>query len=324
MEIHKSPVHAEKEVIERSPNVTAVRRLTDLADGRWVGRFCLSSDGKDLTMEILDQETLEGNTKRTFSNLWCVDAAVGGGLRRITQGEYFDRHPTYSPDGEFLYFSSNRAGKHTIWRLSIKSLGGLGLVTSSDTSDGFPDISPDAQTLLYTAEMSASKIPQLWTTPIGRGLPMQVREGTGGRWSPDGTRILFSALDRGSGKVKVWVMSTDGSSLTQITHSTDCNDMDPCWSPDGTRIVFASDRGQVAGMQNFDIWIMKEDGSEPLQLTTNGSRDDMPIFTKDGRTVYFRSNRGLKWDVWVMRILSAEKESVNKASEPSVAPAPQV
>lgn len=301
VKIQSEKVHAEKEVIERSPNVTAVRRVTDLSSNRWVGNFTLSRDGATILVEILDQENAERKIN-TFSNIWSLNAYTSGGIRRVTQGNYFDRHPCISPDGEYVYFSSNRTGRHTIWRLSMKTLGGLGLVTSGATSDSLPELSPDGKNLLYTAHMIGSDIPQIWTIPIGRGLPTQLREGSNAQWSKDGQRILFSAQDRTTAMEKIWTMALDGSSPTQITSGSDKNDIHPRWSPDGSKIIFASDRGIAGGKANYDIWIMNADGSELKQLTTNGSRDDLPVFSPDGKSIYFRSNRGIKWDIWVMKL----------------------
>jgi len=44
--------------------------------------------------------------------------------------------------------------------------------------------------------------------------------------------------------------------------------------------------------------MMNADGSAPTQLTTNGSRDDSPCFDREGKKIYFRSNRGGNWNVW--------------------------
>lgn len=309
LEVRESGVYSEKDVIERSPSVRAVRQLTNLSNTRWVGSFRLFPTGDKILMEILDQETTTDGQKVLFSNLWSTDVGQSGGLQRWTDGKYFDAGPCFSSDGKFLYFSSNRAGKNSIFRLSVTNLKGLGLVTAGATADSLPAQSPDGTSLIWTAAMEGSDIPQIWSLPLSgglpSGLPMQLREGSGARWSPDGKHLMFTAMDRNIGKIKIWLMEPDGSNPIQLTTGSDCNDIDPFWSPDGSKIIFASDRGVAGGKANYDIWLMDATGANVKQLTTNGSRDDHPIISEDGKTVYFRSNRGFKWDIWVMEIADA-------------------
>jgi len=307
LQVHSTIVFADRDVIERSPSVRAVRRLTDFPATRWVGGFSLSPDGKRLMMDVLDQEPAPDNTTIKFSNLWSIDVGTGGSMKRCTDGAYFDDAPCFSPDGQFVYFASSRAGKNSIFRIPNQGGGGLSLVTPGTTIDRFPQISPNGQALMWTAFTEGTTIPQIWSLSLTAnglptGLPMQLREGQEPRWSPDGKTILCTIMDRNIGKWKIWTMQPDGSQPTQLTTGSDANDIHPSWSPDGSRIIFASDRGVSGGKPNYDIWIMNADGSNPKQLTTNGSRDDHPIISPDGKTIFFRSNRGLKWDVWVMEL----------------------
>jgi Tol biopolymer transport system component len=307
IQVQSSVVFADRDVIERSPSVRAVRWLTDFPATRWVGGFALSPDGKRLIMDVLDQEPAPDGTLTKFSNLWSIDVGAGGSMKRCTDGNYIDDAPCFSPDGKFVYFASSRAGKNSIFRVANQGGGGLSLVTPGTTIDRFPQISPNSQLLMWTAFTEGTTIPQIWSLSLSAnglptGLPMQLREGQEPRWSPDGKTILCAVMDRNVGKWKIWTMQPDGTQPTQLTTGSDANDIHPSWSPDGSKIIFASDRGISGGIPNYDIWIMNADGSNPQQLTTNGSRDDHPIISPDGKTIYFRSNRGLKWDVWVMEL----------------------
>lgn len=142
-EVRHTPVYAEEEVIERSPNVKSVRRLTDMANTRWLGAFCLAPDDRTVVMEVLDEEQVEGGAKKQYSNLWAVSTVGGGGTQHVTQGKCFDSAPFFSPDGQFVYFSSSRVGKNNIWKIAANGVGGLGLVTSFTTADTCPQVSPD-------------------------------------------------------------------------------------------------------------------------------------------------------------------------------------
>lgn len=309
LQVQSSIVFADRDVIERSPSVRAVRRLTDFPSTRWVGGFALSPDGKRLMMDVLDQEPSQDHSVVKFSNLWSIDVGAGGSMKRCTDGTYFDDAPCFSPDGQLVYFASSRAGKNSIFRIKNQGGGGLSLVTPGTTLDRFPQVSPNGQTLMWTAftEGTTIPIPQIWSLSLTKdglptGLPMQLREGQEPRWSPDGKTILCTVMDRNIRKWKIWTMQPDGSQPTQMTTGSEANDIHPSWSPDGSKIIFTSDRGISGGKPNYDIWIMNADGSNQKQLTTNGSRDDHAIISQDGKTIYFRSNRGMKWDVWVMEL----------------------
>ncbi len=98
-EVRHTPVYAEEEVIERSPNVKSVRRLTDMANTRWLGAFCLAPDDRTVVMEVLDEEQVEGGAKKQYSNLWAVSTVGGGGTQHVTQGKCFDRRRSFRPTG---------------------------------------------------------------------------------------------------------------------------------------------------------------------------------------------------------------------------------
>lgn len=78
-------------------------------------------------------------------------------------------------------------------------------------------------------------------------------------FSPDGSRILFTAVDRG-GDLEIYVVDVDGAGLRALTDN-DANDYFPNWSPDGSTIVFSSNRSGV-----LDIYLMDADGANQRLL----------------------------------------------------------
>lgn len=297
----KEKVHAETDTIERSPNVKSVRKITDLSEYSWLGSFQISPNGKDIIFEQYEEESVDDKTSK-YSNLWSIPAA-GGPVRRITQGKYFDKSPTFSPDGESLYFASNRLDSFDLWKLSYISGAGLSLKTNSSMmQEDFPSISDDNSVLLFSSYVKGSNIKQIWTLGMKNNELLQLREGRWPKWFNNNKSILFSGLQRTTGEWKVWTMNSDGSTPMQISTSNGSNDIHASVSPDGKKIVFASDRAISGDKKNYDIWLSDIDGSNLVQLTTNGSRDDFPVFSPDGTTIYFRSNRGVKWDIWAMKL----------------------
>jgi Tol biopolymer transport system component len=100
------------------------------------------------------------------------------------------------------------------------------------------------------------------------------------RFSPDGSRIVFSS-DR-DGNDEIYVIGVDGTGLARVTSSPG-KDLDPSFSPDGSKIVFDSDRdGPVA------IFAMDVDGSHPVNLSRpNRPGDIFPSWSPDGAQIVY-------------------------------------
>ena len=90
-----------------------------------------------------------------------------------------------------------------------------------------------------------------------------LNQSSGGRFSPDGSRIAFHRLMPTSENAveHVLVMNLNGSNAIDQSRTTD-SDSDPDWSPDGTRIVFVR-TPRVGGPE---LWIMNSDGSNTRKL----------------------------------------------------------
>jgi dipeptidyl aminopeptidase/acylaminoacyl peptidase len=106
-----------------------------------------------------------------------------------------------------------------------------------------------------------------------------------------------------TGKRDIYRVSDKGGAAEALT-SDGSDNTDPNWNFSGGRIVFASDRGKEAedGRNNFDIWMLDIAAGKPVQITQNGSVDDMPSFDPAGDCIYFRSNRGGAWGIWRIKL----------------------
>jgi Tol biopolymer transport system component len=119
-------------------------------------------------------------------------------------------------------------------------------------------------------------------------------EDGGGRWSPDGTRILFTS-DKFSGVPrKVFIMNADGSNAHPLNDNTN-TEVDPFWAADGTKVyygrntLYPSTTG--AGCAPCPYWEIHEydlTTGQETRLTYNNYRDEHAVASPDGNCIAFR------------------------------------
>jgi TolB protein len=173
------------------------------------------------------------------------------------------------------------------------------LVITTGIADGFGDPLEAPVEVTFTTLRFVEPGPILfgrggiWAiNPDGSNL-VQVAEGSGPAWSPDGSRIAF-ARDG-----DLYVMNSDGTGAVRLaTRGGPWGS--PDWSPDGSQIVFA--RGTTG---RWDIYIINADGSGEVNLTNRGSYNGFPSWSPDGSKIAFVSDLHGNWvagdaDIYVM------------------------
>ncbi|MFH1024432.1 MAG: hypothetical protein V1809_13715 [Planctomycetota bacterium] len=284
------------DAIENGTNVKAVTRMTDYKGAYESDNPRVSPDGGTVLFNLLE----ENNN----INLWTMASATGLNKIRNTEGSYLNFFGSFSPQGDKIIFSSNRTDPNAhLWEIKAHGGGGgLRRITDSRESDMWAHEDPAGGGFIaFTRFQWGSTKGTIWTYDRKNYLSTQLREGRQPQVSPNGQHIAYSAFDEQEKHWNIWVMGVDGAHPTQLT-SNDADNITPSWHPSSKWIIFASNKGSVAAksrksgtdlrVHNFDIWMMKVNGEHTSQLTENGSDDDNPVFSPDGKTFYFSSNRG--------------------------------
>jgi Tol biopolymer transport system component len=312
------------EVIEKSPNVKSVSRVTNNEnDDVYFGfvDFSTVEDSIVYSMTEKAEEVIKLEKEKKpellseiyISNIW--KQKVGSFAKsRLTYGRRVDIHPSFTRDGKKVIFSSDRSGKdRKIWMLNVDGGGGLRLITSTPAEDYSSYASKAEDMVAYASIPEGASEPQVWTIDLEGRLATQLREGMDPRISPDGKWIAFLKKENeypcdeedpsaGEHVYQIWKMTIEGDSETQLTMNEDYCVRDPMWSPNGKWIVYSSNENVDSNKRrNYDIWLMATDGTQRVQLTTNGSMDILPTFGRTGEYIYFVSNRGGKWNIWRFR-----------------------
>ncbi|GAC1375892.1 MAG: hypothetical protein NVS3B25_18580 [Hymenobacter sp.] len=138
--------------------------------------------------------------------------AGGGKEVRLTTAAGLDDGAEYTPDGQDIYFNSNRTGTMQIWRMKADGTQQQA-VTTGDFQDWFPHVSPDGKWIAFVSflkeEVAAGDHPfykhvYLRLLPVGGGKPQVIAYVYGGQgtmntpsWSPDSKKIAFVSNSAG-------------------------------------------------------------------------------------------------------------------------------
>ena len=232
----------------------------------------------------------------------------GGEPRRLTFDNQEIPGLSWTPDGTRLVFSSTRGnGGFDLWEVSVTD----GTIMPRLSTRGMirnPALALHNHRLAYEDWERDIDIQRLPLTPMPgesvspKAFIASTRAESTPRYSPDGTRIVFTS-DR-SGYPEIWTCDADGKQPVQLTRLEGPQTTSPRWSPDGQHIAFVSHAEGHA-----DIYVIQANGGLPLRLTDDPHYDLVPSWSTDGQWVYFGSNRDGRWQVW-KRHISRQGEAV--------------
>jgi Tol biopolymer transport system component len=193
-------------------------------------------------------------------------ASEGSGeLTRLTDARGYDAEASYSPDGEWIVFSSMRdAYNRTLTPSEQRQL----------------DIDPSYFAEIYVMRADGSDQRRLTDVVGYDGGPF---------FSPDGAHIVWRRFDAQGLIADVWMMKPDGTEARQITDFAAMS-WAPYIHPSGEYLLFASNK---LGFENFELYMVDIGGSkEPVRVTYSGGFDGLPVPSPDGRRLAWTSSRG--------------------------------
>ena len=272
------------------------RDFNDQAPRKALGimRPVISPDGKQIAFAAL-------------GDLWLVPV-TGGKPQNLTNDAAYDLDPTWSPDGRFLAWSTDRVasgnGLLNIWIRDMQS-GQMRQVTHVTTQPTSLQFSPDGKRIAFinvdtmwrgasvaVADVATGEVKLIHKSIFAPGTPT---------WSPDGKRIALAMVAPYNRKYRegtnqVLTMSSTGNEADDATDdlwfapqpnmSIDSRGWNgPVWSPDGTQML-AIYEGQLA------IWPVNprtgEPEGPPRHLTSEIAYN--PNWAGDSRHVLYQAN----------------------------------
>ena len=149
-------------------------------------------------------------------------------LTRITDDPAIDTEPCFAPDGQSLYFTSDRSGRPQIYRIGLNG-GRPQRVTFEGNYNARPRVSPDgSQLAVVTQDQGAYRIAAVDTASGRSRVLTSGRLDEGPSFAPNGQTIVFAARERGHGVLQT--VSVDSGVTGRISAATG-DVREPAWSP---------------------------------------------------------------------------------------------
>lgn len=187
-----------------------------------------------------------------------------GALKRLTTARGYDAEAAYSPDGQWIIFTSMRSAYSRA-------------LNPTETKALETDPSLFADIYIMRADGTGQK--QLTTEWGYDGGPF---------FTADGQRIVWRHFDDTGLLAELWTMNLDGRDQRQVT-TFGAMSWSPFQHPSGDYFIFSSNK---LGFENFELFIVDTAGTkEPVRVTYTDGFDSLPVFTPDGKQLSWTSTR---------------------------------
>lgn len=194
---------------------------------------------------LVFQSDVQGRPK-----IFSLDVGSGQ-VRQVTSGaDWRDESPRWSPDGEWVAFTSNRAHY------------------GASPEQGTPDLD------VYVMRADGSAVRRVTTDPGNDHDPS---------WMPDGQSIVFSS-DRASRGDLYRVHLADGRTDRLTTNFVGRAIM-PAVSPDGVKVAFAAQTLRVGAFWNFQVHLLDVATGRTEPVPASGGAC-WPSWSRDGQELF--------------------------------------
>lgn len=211
--------------------------------------------------------------------------------------------PTLSPDGRSIVYAAEENGQFDIFRQEIGTRDRQNLTAGSEADDTQPAFSRTGDYIAFRSERPQAR--GVYVVPAAGGEARKVSDtGYHPSWSPDGNEIVVSSFGRDQPTVRA---TNSRYALTIINVSSglrrelaNVEASFPAWSPNGHRIAYWFYTGTFG---RRDIATVPAAGGEPVLIAKDFAVSNWnPVWSPDGKYLYFVSSRSGNMNFWRVRI----------------------
>ena len=188
----------------------------------------------------------------------------GSQLKNLTNVRGYDAEGSYSPDGQWIAFASNRA-----------------IYARKRTQAEEAQLARDPSFFmdLYLMRADGSDLRRLTDAPGYDGGPF---------FRADGKKLVWRRFAPDGRSAEIFTMNVDGSQQKQITRMGALS-WAPFFHPSGDYVMFSSN---PEGHHNFELFMVDSAGARtPVRVTFTAGFDGLPVFSPDGARLLWTSGR---------------------------------
>lgn len=260
----------------------------------WVNSMiALSPDGKKIAYI---------NAKNNMQNIMVKSSSVGGpSVQRTFRNAVYDF--SWSPKGDLLCFTEYRNNHFGVYLINSTEGSIVQQISGGTTHDYAGVMTPDENTIFFHRGEGYDNY-SLWSFDRKSNLFSNYSRGMSPCLIPEQPNTIYCCRYTDKRECEIWKVNFATGVEEVILTQPGKSFTTPKLSPDGKWILCTGNSiTEKDKVQNTDIFVIRTDGTHLTQLTYHPGNDLSAIWSLDGKSIYFLSQRGStdkKYNIWKM------------------------